>query len=245
VGNFGKAKGVVICNPVGSEYQYAHRALRHLARLLSSCGCHVLRFDYYGTGDSAGDETEGSLAGWREDIGTAIGELKDSCGVKSVILIGLRVGATLAAEVAARRPDDVSALVLWDPAVSGAEHIKRIEAEWKNLILAHRNAFEEEGEGEGKRGGRYGPPISNELAFELEAIDLIKIATKIPPRTLLLSTERLEYHAAFGSELQVHPNGPIECEDVSDIRPWLEPDVANVGTLPLAAIGKIVTWLVP
>ena len=51
--------GAVLCPSWGSEYQASHRILRRLATRLSESGYHVLRFDYYGTGDSAGGRDEG------------------------------------------------------------------------------------------------------------------------------------------------------------------------------------------
>src|SRR5437773_7734152 len=44
---------VVVCQPVGHEYINSHRALRQLAARLCDAGFPVLRFDYYGCGDSS------------------------------------------------------------------------------------------------------------------------------------------------------------------------------------------------
>ncbi|MEP7311420.1 MAG: alpha/beta fold hydrolase [Pseudomonadota bacterium] len=119
-GTYVAAQAAVVCPPWGQEHLRAHRSLHRLASELAEVGFHVLRFDYYGTGDSAGDMPDADLDGWRSDIVTAIEELKDTAGVKQVALIGLRLGATLAAAVAAQRKD-VSALVLWDPLSSGTQ----------------------------------------------------------------------------------------------------------------------------
>lgn len=79
------------------------------------CGFHTLRFDYYGTGDSAGTEAELDLAGCETDVESAMEALADIAGATRVTLIGLRAGANIAARVAARRDAKVEALVLWDP----------------------------------------------------------------------------------------------------------------------------------
>jgi alpha/beta superfamily hydrolase len=52
------SSGVVICNPFGFEVICAHRTLRHLADSLAGAGLPTLRFDYDGTGDSAGDDRD-------------------------------------------------------------------------------------------------------------------------------------------------------------------------------------------
>ena len=48
--------GVVIVPPIGYEYWSSHRTLRTLAERLAEQGCSRLRFDFDGTGDSAGDQ---------------------------------------------------------------------------------------------------------------------------------------------------------------------------------------------
>ena len=63
--------------------------LPQLAKRLSGIGFHVLRFDYYGTGDSAGDADEGDLRQWHDDLSAAVDELKDTAAIQMVSLIGL------------------------------------------------------------------------------------------------------------------------------------------------------------
>lgn len=111
----GPGRAAVICPPWGEEYTHAHRTLRQLAMRLSQNGFHVLRFDYYGTGDSGGDTGDNDTAGTRMDVETAVAELKEMTGVARPVLIGLRFGAILAAYVSVQRKHEVDALVLWDP----------------------------------------------------------------------------------------------------------------------------------
>lgn len=122
-----RPQGVVLCYPIGQEYMRAHRAFRQLAILLSRQGYPVLRFDYYGTGDSGGDTTTASLEAWTDDVETAVVELKDNAAVDSVVLIGLRVGSWLAADAQNRR-GDVSQVVLWDPVSEGAGYLRELLA---------------------------------------------------------------------------------------------------------------------
>lgn len=107
---------VVILNPIGWELLRAHRTLRLLASRLSESGYDVLRFDYSGTGDSWGDIGDGvTAASWIRDVEEAIEEVAGMSGATRVSLIGLRQGASLAAEVAARRPRGLEHVILWDP----------------------------------------------------------------------------------------------------------------------------------
>jgi pimeloyl-ACP methyl ester carboxylesterase len=84
-------------------------------------GYDVLRFDYRGTGDSSGEPEEFSANDWIDDIGTAADELRETANVSNVSLIGLRLGALLAAAACSKFPG-IDQLVLWDPVLSGAEY---------------------------------------------------------------------------------------------------------------------------
>ena len=127
-----KSSGVVFCNALGHEYIRSHYAINKLAILLANSGYHVFRFDYYGTGDSSGEIEETSMDQWHEDIGHAIDELKDISGVTKVTLIGLRLGALLAASL----PNSiVDHLVLWDPAVNGNTYFNELRALHQAMLV--------------------------------------------------------------------------------------------------------------
>ena len=121
-GATGRPAGVVLCYPFAQEYMRAHRAFRQLSLMLSAEGFHVLRFDYTGTGDSAGEPSDMGLARWDEDLGMAIEELIDTAAVESVWVVGLRLGGALALRAATRK--DVSGVVLWDPVIVGTEQLE-------------------------------------------------------------------------------------------------------------------------
>jgi pimeloyl-ACP methyl ester carboxylesterase len=121
----GRRTASVLCHPLGHEYLRAHRAFRNLAAALAERGCHVLRFDYLGSGDSSGDGERTTVSQCLKDVGLAIDELKDMSGLQKVTLVGLRVGAAFAALAAAGRRD-VERVVLWDPVVDGAEYVAAV-----------------------------------------------------------------------------------------------------------------------
>ncbi len=126
--NGNRREGIVLCNPFGQEYMRAHRSLRRLAINLAAQGYAVLRFDYRGTGDSAGTLEGITAQDWHDDINIAVQELMDIAAVTKVSLLGLRVGALLAAQVAAKN-SKISRLVMWDPIVSGQAYIDEISRE--------------------------------------------------------------------------------------------------------------------
>jgi pimeloyl-ACP methyl ester carboxylesterase len=118
-------RGVVLCAPMGQEYMRSHRAYRTLANMLSRRGFHVFRFDYFGTGDSAGESDEGDPHRWQRNVGQAIAELRDNADLDSVSLVGLRFGGSLAMLAAAER-DDIDRVVLWDPVIRGRDFLDEI-----------------------------------------------------------------------------------------------------------------------
>src|SRR4051812_44614801 len=73
----GRNHAVLLCYPGVQEYNMSHWAFRKLAAHLAREGLHVFRFDYFGTGDSAGATIEGTPAQWIADIRTAARELID------------------------------------------------------------------------------------------------------------------------------------------------------------------------
>lgn len=114
--------GVVVCPPFDRDYMHAHYALRLLAEELCGLGLCVLRFDYDGTGDSAGGPHDpGRVEAWLGSVAAALGAVR-ATGVPGTALVGMRIGATLAG-VAAARDGDVDALVLWDPVASGRAYL--------------------------------------------------------------------------------------------------------------------------
>jgi alpha-beta hydrolase superfamily lysophospholipase len=114
---------VVVCNSLGAEAHTAKPALKRLCEQLSDAGVTSLRFDYDGTGDSAGELADpGRVAAWLASIDAAICRLRES-GFDRVTLVGIRMGALLAA-CAFEQQEDADVLVVWDPCVSSAAFMR-------------------------------------------------------------------------------------------------------------------------
>jgi len=137
------ARAAVICYPWGPEYLRAHRSMKHLSTRLARSGLHVLRFDYFGTGDSAGEMTEGDLRGWEDDVETAIDEVNAGLGLPrkpadSRELVGFAVSDRFIEELeaidlsAALRAMPARSLVLLtdEPALrdAGASTVEHVES---------------------------------------------------------------------------------------------------------------------
>jgi pimeloyl-ACP methyl ester carboxylesterase len=233
-------RGVVLCHPWGAEYIYAYRVMRLLSKMLSANGFHTLRFDYFGTGDSDGEAASGDVSGWEADIQSAIDELKDTTGATQVSLVGLRLGATLAANVAIRSVSEISSLVLWDPIVSGAEYLREMQLTDETGWFRMRPARSTE------RGRREikGFVLTESMATALRQVDLTGVATELPPRSLVVTSQPLASHQYFQSALQQR-NNPVVLEHIDGPLAWIEwpIDHPQAGTLPVKVLQRIVEWL--
>ena len=114
---------VLICNPFGQEAIRAHRFLRTLAERLARVGHPVLRFDYFGTGDSMGDDLDCSLSGCSKDILIAHDELLRLSKSSNVVWVGMRLGGTIALQTAHSASIGLSKLIAWDPILDGKAYL--------------------------------------------------------------------------------------------------------------------------
>ena len=237
------SRAVVLCHPWGAEYIHAYRAMRQLAKMLTVNGSHTLRFDYFGTGDSAGDTAAGDLSGWETDIQSAIEELKDTTGATRVSLVGLRLGATLAANVAVRVGAEVNSLVLWDPVVSGAEYLTEVHHAARRGWLLPKSAVPRPAD----QGGGHeimGFPLTESVAAAVKRIDLVALAPALPPWTLVVVSQPLSSHARLQSALDQR-QAPLAIERVDSPPGWIEWPIHHplAGTVPVKVLQRIVEWL--
>ena len=129
---------VLLCNPFGHEALRSHRFYRLMAERLSRQGVAVLRFDYHGTGDSPGEDEDGDLSGWAQDICEAHRELLRRAGVLQVRWFGARLGASLALRAARAATPRVQRLVLWDTVLEGRAYLEELgRAQVKELEEGH------------------------------------------------------------------------------------------------------------
>lgn len=234
-------RGVVLCNPFGYDALCTHRGWRALAERIAAAGMPVLRFDYPGAGDSDGAEDDPErLAAWLGSIEAAMARLREWTSVKQVSLVGLRLGATLAALAAQRNVGSVDSLVLLAPAVLGRNYVRELRAHRQSWLstpagmnadpIANPDAYVE----------AFGFGIHGEDIARLAAVDLCKDTHAPAARVLLLDssnrtrTEALAAHyAAHGVEVQ---HGPLDELD----RFLVE---ALYSEAPASAFERVTTWL--
>ncbi|HYF17106.1 MAG TPA: alpha/beta fold hydrolase [Ramlibacter sp.] len=119
---------IVLCPPVGYEAIASYPTYAQLARALADAGFPVVRFDYHGTGDAAGDDQRPQrLRAWQSSVDAAIAQARRITGAQEVALFGLRLGAALAVDAAARA-GGVDSLLLWAPCASGRAFARELRA---------------------------------------------------------------------------------------------------------------------
>ncbi len=235
-----RSRAVLLCHPWGSEYLHAHKSMRQLAILLAEAGIDSLRFDYYSTGDSAGDDAEGDLAGWRQDILTAAEELTSLAGVTRVTLVGLRLGATLAAQASRDLGKAVDGLVLWDPIVEGSAYIEELHA----VCRAQPIAIKEPVSRPASLGGGFeilGFPLTGRIHAELQGLSLAAIAQGIPcpVHTVVSGSET----ACEQVRAALSPVSPLTIEQIENRPIWFEDWPRNSGVVPARILQQIVQWV--
>ncbi len=119
-------KAVLLCPPLGQEQIRCHRLYRQLAHALAAEGIPVLRFDYYGCGDSAGASAQVDWQRCLADARDAADELRQRSKTDRVIAFGARLGGSIALTAAAAAR--FSELVVWDPVLDGNAYVARLDA---------------------------------------------------------------------------------------------------------------------
>ena len=109
---------LLVCGPLLQENIRCQRALWSLGQAMAAQGTEVLRFDWYGSGDSGGDSRDMNLSGLISDIAVAKEQLMLAKSPVRRRLLGLRSAAIplLLQASSSATPVDI---VLWAPVLEG------------------------------------------------------------------------------------------------------------------------------
>jgi alpha-beta hydrolase superfamily lysophospholipase len=209
---------VIICPPVGEEGRTSRRTLRELAASLAKNGVLAFRFDYDGTGDSAGTVNDPEWHdGWLESVREAIALVRAS-GVSTIALVGMRMGATIAATVVAGMAEAPGALVLWDPCSSGRTFLREQALLHRTMRTVQRPADDD---GVETPGYVFGASAAGSLG-SLRLQDALTIDAARTPVHVLLRDDRpapagiVERMAEAGFEVS-QVSGQAELLDVAPL----------------------------
>lgn len=231
--------GVILCPPLWYEYIYSHRAYRQLARRLGQVGFPVLRFDYYGSGDSGGDAEQGGIPQYMSDISAAVCEMRRRSGLAGVCLIGLRLGATLSMISGAER-GDIEGLVLWDPVVDGRAYIREMRAVHRDR-LGQGPSEARHGTNDGAYTDILGFPMTLSAFADLEKIDILAIRGKPANNVLLIEGDVTRRNRGLREHLRC-TGTQAEFQQLRDPRIWL-PDREGGLLVPTQILRAVVSWI--
>ena len=108
--------------PLFEERKSAYAGLRRLAERLAASGRATLRFDYRGSGESGGAPSKRRWQHLAEDTAVARKTLARLAGARDSVLIGLRLGATLALQETIRVGGE--GVVALAPIAKGASQVR-------------------------------------------------------------------------------------------------------------------------
>lgn len=252
----GEARNIayVLCLPLHLDLIQSHRSMRRFAEVMAEAGFHVLRLHYEGTGESMGstDFDPDRVKVWLESIRRAVDVMAKIPGIEGVGLLGVRAGATFAAEIATQI--DIARLVLWEPS-AGAMYGREME------ILASSSPQPPPSFGEGVVAGGYW--LSKQTLADLAKLDPQKTTLRGKPDVLLVyrgdrkPSPRLQEHLekqgcqatmvalAGHKEMMVMPQKSAVPDGIlAAIRDWaversrVAPEVSNAA-LPLAPVALV------
>jgi alpha/beta superfamily hydrolase len=229
--------GVILCYPMAQEYIRSHRTYRQLAYHLSKFGFPVLRFDFYGCGDSEGNCEEGRISQWLADVGSAVYEIRERCGSIRICLVGLRLGGTLAIMVAAAR-GDIDSIVLWDPVCSGMAYIEELatlhqERARHSLGKATHGTITE------SPTEILGFPLTGLMRADLQKIEVFSIRKKPANDILIIGSGEEAIQGRLKDHLK-RLSARVEHQHLSNPKIWIE---KNKTVVPNEILKAVVTWI--
>jgi exosortase A-associated hydrolase 2 len=114
--------GIVYVHPFAEEMNKARRMAALQARRLAAAGYGVLQIDLLGCGDSSGEFADARWQLWKQDVLAGLEWVKTRVN-GPLGLWGLRLGATLASDIAREPGTGAELLALWQPVAVGEQFL--------------------------------------------------------------------------------------------------------------------------
>lgn len=197
---------IVYLPPFGEEMNRCRALVAEQARNFAAAGYACTLIDFYGTGDSQGELYDASLRIWQENIRLTIEALKREEDLP-VILWGLRLGAFVALDFAAKSAIAIDGILLWQPVVSGGRYVTQILRQ-RVAALAGKNLAPEttaqirERLAVGERVEISGYTVGGALMAEIESLSLADMTALCSGKIHWLENVSEEGEALTGATLK-------------------------------------------
>ena len=221
-------RAVVMCAPLFDEKLWSHRVLVNFARFLAAQGVPVLRFDYFGDGESEGRFEDASVDTRVRDIHDGIEFCLRETRAQRIHLVGLGYGATLAlrATLEQRNPA-VAAVVAWAPVIDGERYINDIlRAHLSAQMLVHRKVIHDRealvgrilaGESVNIEGYEIAKPLFSQMVRS-DVVELLRHSATPVLVQQIGPAERVDTQYQALSQLPK----PVEFEVVRELKFWTQ-----------------------
>ncbi len=229
--------GIVLCPALGYEYMSAFRTWKVLAGRLAAIGFDILRFDYDGMGNSAGDASDPDrVAAWQYSIRLAIAEIRQLSSANTVALVGLRAGGMLALQAAAAA-GGVDRLVLWSSPGSGRAYVRELKAVVR--LSSENDALDNYDEADGGAINVEGYVFSKDTVADLAAWTPESVGIRPAPKVLLIDRDDRPIDSVVEARLRALGSDVDRIRTVGTAEMLLPPHLSKV---PAQALDGIEAW---
>ncbi|PCI63730.1 MAG: hypothetical protein COB38_13390 [Gammaproteobacteria bacterium] len=227
-----KEQAILLCYPTGQEYLRIFRCFKLLTKRLTDLGFHVLRFDYFGTGDSDGNAIDCNMDIWTHNINDAIEQLKSKSGLNEVSILGLRLGANLANKAAANRTD-IGTIINWDPIIDGESNLASLKTMHREMLVDKDRFYIKRDSNECDKSELIGFNYSEQLLQELQNIKSTDWSKEMQSK----------HHVIFSNNKQQHNNSASDKFNNSDTfdtsLSWTDTEQIETSVAPQTIISHI------
>lgn len=236
-----RRKAMVLCAPLLQEGIRAHRALWAVAESVAAGGSAGLCFDWYGTGDSSGEDDALSLPGMLADLDAAQSVLAARHGDDHIAWLALRSSALPLLAYLCQRVQPVD-VVLWDPQLVGAGVVES----WRRQ---HHAQLYESGR---YPHARHDPDDNDLLGFRVDAallatLETLDAAAMALPRGSRVRLMLWQRDGDIERFIRTQRGHDVEVDvfelDASDRPGWDDPKQFGAQAYPRRSVAQLVQHL--
>jgi exosortase A-associated hydrolase 2 len=249
-GPSGGSGAAVYVHPFAEEMNKSRRMAAMQARAFADAGISVLQIDLLGCGDSAGEFGDASWSIWIDDVVAAVRWVHERTGLLP-FLWGMRSGCLVACAALSKLPE-IAELVLWQPVISGRQHLQQFLRLRVAGELIGRGGAERTGTSELRaaleRGATLdiaGYALSPRVALGLDAADLapraartrvawLEVSGSDPPAISPAAETRITAWRAAGSD--------VAATAVAGLPFWQTQEIAECRGLIDATTAAVLRW---